>query len=358
MLKKIRPYICLLILFLGFWWRDKFAWASVEVWDIYTKDYSDNIQNTDIWWELLISPYNVEEHLIDIFSEAKYTIDFWLYQFSYNKMQQLFLNLLTSGRQIRWISEDRPYWWENSTYEKFASKFERDGWEVRSDWDLKLGTNFNHTKTFLIDWTIAVISTANITYSSMFRNREYRFVTSDVSIVENITYLFNKDWNQKSINKNDIHDALLVCPIDCRDKIEKQINEATQSISIQAQYLEDDRIVWLLILAVARWVDVSVMVSSNQKKESLQWLLDIESQEDFTQWWVNIMIVPKDTEKLPYIHAKNMLVDGDTLIMWSMNFSTNGLDNNREIWILTTNLDIISNYTRQWERDIESYTEI
>ena len=276
-------------------------------------------------------------------------------------MQQLMLNLLQTWRQMRWISEDRPYGGASKDYEKYAAKFERDGGDARSDRELKLDTNFNHTKTFLIDETTAIISTANLAYSAMVRNREYRFVTQDTWIVKNLIHIFESDWLGDPVSIGAIHPALLVCPLDCRDKIEEAIREATQSIYIQAQYIADERVASLLLAQAKKWVDIAVMVSSNQDDGFLDDLEYMQEQQkndtdiDTSVWQVQVMIVPKDHETLPYIHSKNMLIDEDTLIMWSMNFSSNALDNNREIGIMTTDEKLVKRFLGQWERDVESF---
>lgn len=49
-----------------------------------------------------------------------------------------------------------------------------------------------------------------------------------------------------------------------------------------------------------------------------------------------------------YNHSKMMLIDGETLLIGSMNMSTNSLDKNREIGILTKDEDVIQKFLRQF----------
>lgn len=53
----------------------------------------------------------------------------------------------------------------------------------------------------------------------------------------------------------------------------------------------------------------------------------------------------------PYLHTKNILVDGSILIHGSMNLSQNSLDNNREIGIMIDDPDVIDTFARQFEKD-------
>jgi hypothetical protein len=59
-------------------------------------------------------------------------------------------------------------------------------------------------------------------------------------IMDNLKMLFEKDRNGQKIQENDIHPNLLFCPINCRNKIEYLIKNATKSIKIYNQYISDN----------------------------------------------------------------------------------------------------------------------
>jgi phosphatidylserine/phosphatidylglycerophosphate/cardiolipin synthase-like enzyme len=91
-----------------------------------------------------------------------------------------------------------------------------------------------------------IISTANLSYTSMRRNREYWFVSSHPGIVASLNTIFAKDRRGSMILRRDIHPDLLLCPEDCRSKLFSALRDADESIWIAAQYIQDEQLVDLL----------------------------------------------------------------------------------------------------------------
>jgi phosphatidylserine/phosphatidylglycerophosphate/cardiolipin synthase-like enzyme len=200
--------------------------------------------------------------------------------------------------------------------------------------DEAMWTNFVHAKTILIDDERYIISTANLWYTWFWRNREYRFVWQQASVAQSLSTLFNKDLVGEPLLHTDIHPALLVCPLNCREKIIDAIWNANTSIHIQTQYIQDEEVVRVLKKKQTQWLDIRVLVWEYQDDG---WLEDL---------WTGVLIMDH-----VYVHAKNILVDGQILLMWSMNLSSNALDNNREIWIIIDDPKAIKNFSRQFEND-------
>jgi phosphatidylserine/phosphatidylglycerophosphate/cardiolipin synthase-like enzyme len=55
--------------------------------------------------------------------------------------------------------------------------------------------------------------------------------------------------------------------------------------------------------------------------------------------------------KKPYNHSKMILIDGKVLLLWSMNLSSNSLDNNREIGILLFDNLLIDKFLQYFRKD-------
>jgi hypothetical protein len=158
------------------------------------------------------------------------------------------------------------------------------------------------------------------------------FVSQDKYIKENLEKIFIKDWNWVKILKSDIDDNLLICNIDCRDKIEYFIKLSNKSIYIHTQYLSDKRVIDLL--KSKKDLDIKIIVWDNQDERLLN---------DFN-WKYKVI-------KKFYNHNKSILIDDKYLIMWSMNLSENSLDKNREIWVLLIDISLISQYKKMFEND-------
>ena len=154
--------------------------------------------------------------------EQSRSLEFWLYSFSYAPLLDSFQKLARSGVRIRGIIENKQFGNDTKAFTKLQKLFTgRTFADIQSD--EKLNDNFMHAKTFLTDEAF-MIQTANLTYSSFFSNREFFFISYDPIIHANLQALFVKDWSGEKLSPSDIHPNLLICPIDCRHKIETLIS--------------------------------------------------------------------------------------------------------------------------------------
>jgi phosphatidylserine/phosphatidylglycerophosphate/cardiolipin synthase-like enzyme len=55
----------------------------------------------------------------------------------------------------------------------------------------------------------------------------------------------------------------------------------------------------------------------------------------------------------PGIHAKSILIDEKYLYIWSVNFSSYSMDQNREIWLILKNEDIIRQFITIFNNDFQ-----
>jgi len=96
-----------------------------------------------------------------------------------------------------------------------------------------------------------------------------------------------------------------------------------------------------------------IFINRAQDGIVIQWVIDENFLEDgqeiissFQKSWIDITF-PENQK----IHAKAILIDTSILYIWSINFSTYSFDENREIGLITTDENIISNFLRVFEED-------
>lgn len=306
--------------------------------DIYRptiSTWSDNksaIATVD--WELRVSPYWVEDQFLARVWATQYSLDVRLYMLTYKKVETLLKNLAQLWVTSRLIWENLPYGWSDKEFKKLSDRLSAYG--IQTYTDEHLWTNFNHTKTYISDKSRFLISTANASYTSFWRNREYWFASNDPTVASNLSQLFEQDIVWDTIDPDQIHPAVLVCPVDCRKKIDLLLDSARTSIHIQAQYIQDNHIIDTLIeYSKNTDIDIKILVGVWQDP----WWLD-----PFGPWVVKI-------QDEPYNHSKAIMIDSSLLMIWSMNLSTNGLDNNREIGIFTQDRRAVSRFDRQFAID-------
>jgi cardiolipin synthase A/B len=290
--------------------------------------------DTDVW----ISPYNTAPKLKDLLNDAKYSIIGAWYLISSDEIKAILRTKAKLGVDIRIMLEWSVFGGDTTAYSNFQKDMQGVDMQLKTDRDL--GINFLHVKAAVIDKTTAYISTSNLTHSSLYKNREYMVVSQNSGIVSSLASILDSDRQDVSIYKKNIHPNLSICPIDCREKLEYLIWSAKKSIYIQTQYIQDSRIFEKLLAARTRGIDIRIIVGDNQET----WRLDRLSE--------NIRI-----QKSPYVHAKTILVDDTWLQIGSHNFSTNALDNNREIAIVSDDKKSIAIFQKQFEQDWEKAKE-
>lgn len=285
---------------------------------------------------LFSSPKESFDQRKQIIGSTTWYLNGWMYDITYNRAKLPLIKLAESKIPIRLILEDQKYQSFGNSYIGTKALLE-DAWvQIMSDSDLGLGTNFVHAKVFVSpSWWL--IQTANLTKWWFNTSREYYTYLTDSWVVQNLQQLFDADWRWKPLIPSQIHPNILVCPINCRATIQWLINWAKSSILIQNQYIEDPQLTILL-----------------QSKSHITWfnLRTIVADNEFAQPTLNafgtkaVWILTS-----PYPHAKMMLIDDTYLLISSINFSTNSMDHNREIWIILTNRDAIDYFKSRFNQD-------
>jgi phosphatidylserine/phosphatidylglycerophosphate/cardiolipin synthase-like enzyme len=114
---------------------------------------------------------------------------------------------------------------------------------------------------------------------------------------------------------------LVVCPLDCRAKIENLLSGAQSSIWVSTQYITDEAIINIL-RNKATTIDLRILTN------------DMESNRDLVRYFGKDVVRFENPKS--YNHDKMIIIDKKKLLIGSTNLSTNALDHNREISIITT----------------------
>ncbi len=320
-----------------FWF---FSWnIFIKLWDYYFSKKNNekiltwlNINN--ITWNIVFLPYNLYwrknflNWYIKKLSSAKNEILIENYSITEKKILNILEKKLKEWILIKVISEDKKYKQFSNSFLEIKKRFKKyNNFEIKSDKQMK--TNYVHSKITIIDWQDFCIQTNNFTHSSFFYNREFVFNSKNKMILNNLQSLFWKDWYWKKIKRSDINSNLLVCNIDCRDKITFLLKSAKKKLIIQQQYIFDNKLLDIIKNKVWQWIEVKMLIADNDSWKSL-----------IEYFWKNVVKILKK----PYNHAKIILVDDKILLLWSMNLSSNSLDENREYWILINNTWLIKKY--------------
>lgn len=295
----------------------------------YTFDTGTIVAHTGVLW---ISPFGTEQRYIDMIDHARHRIYIESYLVTNKKIINALLRASTrTGINIRMMIERKPY--ESYRDDYAALEYYISGTSIQLLPDTQLGIDYLHAKLNIID-DAYIVQTANLTVSSFSKNREHFLYGDNPTILSWLVWVFLDDRYDRPYYAGQLHPDIVVCPINCRSVVQWLLSSAKHSIIIQTQYITDPKV--LDILKEKSDLDMHLIVA------------DIDSNDTVLRYFgpTKVRYLAK-----PYVHTKMILIDGATLLVWSMNLSQNSLDENREIWLITTDGDVIDTFRKQFDLD-------
>lgn len=240
------------------------------------------------------------------------------------------------GVQVRVMLEENPYGTgpgNRAVFDRLRVAAVATRWSP-SDFQL------SHDKYAVADRNVALIGTANWTHSAFTQNREYLVEDTNPRDVGALTALFDADWERRKVHLDD--DNLVVSPTNSRSDFLALIDNARQTLHLEAEEMQDVQIEDALIAAAARGVQVEVIIprptgGSDSNAAGAQRLTAGDVQVRRLQ--------------NPYVHAKTIVVDGREAFIGSENISGPSLDQNREVGILISDAEAVRRVEETFSRD-------
>jgi phosphatidylserine/phosphatidylglycerophosphate/cardiolipin synthase-like enzyme len=210
-----------------------------------------------------------------------------------------------------------------------------------------------HSKIFIIDSTLAFVSTMNFVEHFMTM-RDFGVFTREPSVVRELQSVFNADI-ENAKNKTMLTPPvqapnLVWSPVNSEQKIADLINSSRTSLEVTSENLGNQQITTALISAQARGVKVRIITPacdlSNNPWRNYPFL------RQMAQAGVDLRLMPApSTVSTPYMHAKTIISDKHTLFLGSENFSDNSLLYSREVGIVFANPKATGFVGSVFERD-------
>ena len=290
---------------------------------------------------LFQEPLDGREPILEAIDDAGREIHVAMYLLSDRQIIDELIEEKEEGTDVRVMLEERPY--GGGTINQRAKKILEDA-DIAVQW-----TNpkyaLTHQKAFIIDDSKALILNQNMTTSSFGNNREFNIIDEDLGRVAEIEKMFISDWNRKSFSPSE--SDLVISPYNARGKLTALIKYAASSIDIEMEILQDSEIVNLLS-EKAKTISVRVIVPEIDK---------ITSNSEFASRLKKAGVMVREISS-PHIHAKLLLVDNLRAYVGSVNFSTQSMDQNRELGIIVSEEDVIETLTETFGNDWELAQEI
>jgi cardiolipin synthase len=166
--------------------------------------------------------------------------------------------------------------------------------------------------------------------------------------------VFMADWQNATKNTKNtpaIKSPFLVySPINSEERIVALIQSASKTIDLEVENLGDEEIQKALVTAAQKNVQVRVLVPLCDK--NFNPFHNVKYIEDMQKKNIQTRVMPSPaTEKMPYMHSKMILVDGQSIYLGSINFSNNSIKKARELGIIFSNQDVANQISDEYKKD-------
>ncbi|CAN5752765.1 hypothetical protein BH23CHL5_BH23CHL5_09060 [soil metagenome] len=296
-------------------------------------------------YAVYVLPDDGRQPFIDEIDASTSSIELYLYLLSDQLTIDALVRAHVRGVRVRVMLEPVPFGGARTELETF-NILSSLGVDVR--WSPKL-FRFSHVKMAIFDDSVALIMNLNVTESAFASNRDFAILSDDVEVVASALEIFEADWlGQKPPDTTPPAGPLVVSPHNSRTALLSLIESATLTLDLYSEFITDPEIIDSLIAAAQRGVLVR-LVMSEASEESLA----SEEPGSLARNGVIVRIV-----NAPYIHAKAIIADGNALFIGSQNFTSNSLDNNREVGLIVNDPAAIARVSRAFETDFTNGTRL
>ncbi len=185
------------------------------------------------------------------------------------------------------------------------------------------GFNYTHEKCVIVDGQQAWIMTMNAAYSSPRDNREYLAIDRDPADIAEADSINQADFNGQTAT---VSGKLLVAPVNARPQLKALIDNAKQTLDMEAEELSDYVLVGALDAAADRGVQVHIVIATGSTSTA-----QAKAVQNLKSHGVKLVALDK-----PYVHAKSLVADAARAYVGSENFTQNSLTQNRELGVIFT----------------------
>lgn len=272
--------------------------------------------------------------IINVLNSATKQIDVEVYLLSDKDIINSLIDACNRGVVVRVMLEQHPFGGGNINPK---TKQQLDNSCVKTEW-ANAAFTLTHEKTIVIDHAVVFILSQNLTESAFTKNREYDIEDQNAADVSEVENIFTADWNRSTFQQLDKN--LVISPLSSRSILESLIKNATKSLDIEMEVVNDPQIISLLT-SQAKAVSIHLVVPSLSQMSANK-----KTLEKLQQAGVLVKLLSS-----PYPHAKLMVADTQKAYIGSINLTTQSMDENREVGILLSQQDIVNNVEEDFSQD-------
>lgn len=280
--------------------------------------------------------------IYDFINSATSSLDMTMYELEDTTVESDLVNLEAAGVTVRVILDQAEQSKNQTAYDTLTNGGVSVAWSSTS-------FVYTHQKTITVDDSTSMILSGNLTSQYYSTGRDYGVIDTDSSDVSAIEDVFNADFDGSSITPGD-GDDLLWSPTDSQTRLLSVVNGATSTLDIEEEELSDSALVNAVVAKAEAGVAVRVVV-----EDPSSWTSAVDKIKA-----AGGSVVGYSGSTGLYIHAKAVVADyglSDAAVeVGSMNWTSNSLNNNRELGIILNDTGVESVIETQFNSDFSGGT--
>lgn len=354
----------------------------------------------------LLAPENGLVDLLGWIDGATTSLNVHLYQLQEAHLVEALINAHNRGVDVSVVLDYGDSWWNQhdmDTQKGMATHLKQAGVEVH--WFGDTGENpyaYLHSKVAVRDGSSVWMGSGNWKSSSQPApgepgNRDWGVLIDDPAFAQTVSQhlAFDEDalrphitpvllseaptgWTfpatspvvgQTAVGVTGPYEAtLMVCPDNCIGSLVSMLDEADEEVLLSLQYLDldwtygwgENPIVGALEAAAQRGVRIRLALNGAYLDTDIQQAVDRFNEDwNFTRGYDTAAIVMSaDADSVTKLHNKGAIIDGETVLVSSINWGGSALVRNREMGVLITNEEVANAYLQAWRSDWERVDDV
>ena len=344
----------------------------------------------------LIGP---EYGLMDILNwigDAQTSLHVHLYIIQSSELTQALIDAQSRGVDVTVVLNEPEDWWnynDKVAQEAYAYALKEGGMSV--NWFGGSGDDpylYLHSKVAVRDDSSVWIGSGNWKPSSLpfdgdRGNRDWGILVDSVELATNVRSNMAFDENSMYVqpvsstpptNSYVIPDAqvidqttadaftgtfsgqLLTCPDDCVEGLTEMIQSAESEILLSLQYLDldwkwgwgENPLISALQQAASDGVSIRLIINGAYLDEDIQDVVDrINNDWNITNGWDASAIIMSEDDDVMKLHNKGAIVDGESVLISSINWGDSAMVRNREMGLIITSSEVAAPFATSWYAD-------
>ncbi|MBC7475517.1 MAG: hypothetical protein H7263_14605 [Candidatus Sericytochromatia bacterium] len=295
-------------------------------------------------------PENPDKKFINLLRSAKQTVDGAFYDIQDPDITKVFVEMKKKGVKIRLVTDtDNLTVGKKGALRDSIKSLEDAGIEIKDD----KRNGLMHNKFMIVDSNYVWTGSTNLTTNSLYDHNNNSLMIESKQLSANYQAEFNRFFENGlfGVNAHEIPYPNIITTE--KDSIQtffspgggttaaiiKELNDAKKSIKFMAFSFTNKEM-------------ADIMLIKNKQKIACEGIFDsceISKYSTYSLLNKNKIPVYKDGNQA-LMHEKIMIIDDETVITGSFNFSNNAEHNNNENTLIIKSTNIASQFNKEYER--------